>query len=117
MMNTCDAAAMAALLCWWELMIVTLVFGLLDVTIVAGKVCEVTVWAPAWVCETAIDWLMGCVDDDDEDSTGWLWAMLPELLSIRDAIWGCDEVRLCILLPDWLRLIPVILWLFTEKKN
>jgi hypothetical protein len=45
-MNTCDAAAMAALLCWWELMIVTLVFGRLDVTTVAGKVCEVTVWAP-----------------------------------------------------------------------
>jgi len=42
----CDAAAMAALLCWLEPMIVTLVFGLLDVTTVAGKVCEVTVWAP-----------------------------------------------------------------------
>jgi hypothetical protein len=98
------------------LMIVTLVFGRLDVTTVAGKVCEVTVWAPDWVCETAIDWLVGCIDDD-EVSTGWLRAILPELLSIRDAIWGCDEVRLCILLPDWLRLIPVILLLFAENKN
>jgi len=114
--HTCDAAAIAALLCCWELMMVTLVFALLDVTTVAGKVCEVTVWAPDW-WEIATDWFVGCVDEA-EVSTGWLRAMLPELLSTRDGIiWGCDEVRLCILLPDWLRLMPVILLLFAGNKN
>lgn len=114
---TCDAAATAALLCWWELMMVTLVFARLDVTTVVGNICEVTVCAPKLWCKTATDWLVGCVVDA-EVSAGWLRAMLPELLSTRDGIiWSCDELRLCILLPDWLRLMPVKLLLLAENKN